>query len=359
MARSLIRIGIPVLGSILVSFVVFACSSEGTKSSSGADDAGTGGASTGGGSSSGGSSSGGSTGSGGAGTGGSTPVDAGDPYTCYAKDPVDPGGTDAEGSGCCELEVAGATTKFGVCTKTADITDPLQKSSFGYDSCDKGADLKCAPTSDALADAGSLGVFASCTWKVGTQDLEGRCLPKCFIVGNPASGQLVQSDCSDPNLLCAPCYNPIDGSSTGACSFKAGDAAVDPAPTQFAECGSSVDGGPTGGLCVPKALADASGNPAAASLVQLDCASADEVCAPTLKVADINACFDKCAVNATVAGLVGSDEGGCVPAFVVKVVVGDIGVSTLTQESCAAGELCSPCLNPLSMPANQPSGACD
>lgn len=353
MNRSM-RYGIPFVCSALVSLAVFACSSDDDGGGSGGtggsgDDAGpgAGGKSDGAG---GAPAAGGKAAAGGAVSAGGAPADL---YNCQKLPPRDPGGDGADGAECCEI----AGTKYGVCTKASEITDPLQKSSFGFDSCDKEADLKCAPTAAALADAGALGVFASCSWTVGTRELEGRCLPKCFIAGNPAASQLVQADC-EANLLCAPCFNPIDGTKTGACEFKEGDTAAEPAPEPFVECGGETAGEPGGGLCVPKDLALASNNPAAEALTALTCAEG-EVCAPTVKVRDLQGCFEKCATVDTLAAL-GPQyaSGGCVPAYVVT-ATNPMGSAILQQGTCAAGEQCAPCLNPLSMPPDAPTGACE
>ena len=44
--------------------------------------------------------------------------------------------------------------------------------------------------------------------------------------------------------LCAPCYNPLNGRSTGTCE-RPGDSPLDPPPPGFAECASGL------GYCVP------------------------------------------------------------------------------------------------------------
>jgi hypothetical protein len=285
------------------------------------------------------SSAGGSAGAAGSAAGAAgAAVDAAALYTCAHQPPVDPGKDGAEGSACC--------TGFGTCQKPSAITDPVQAAAFGHESCK--SDLKCAPTPSALADAGGLGVYDKCTTSLGG-NLEGRCLPKCFVLGNPQASLLKKETCTNDQLVCAPCFSPVDGKPTGACSQQAGDKPTTQAPTPFATCGS-MDGGPALGLCVPKQLAIDTGNPAAPSLKQLDCANAGDVCAPALKVKNPNECFAPC--DSFIAG-----PGGCVAAFLVAAVQAS-AVSVLGQATCAEGELCAPCLNPLSMPANQPSGAC-
>jgi hypothetical protein len=286
------------------------------------------------------------TGGGGSATssGGAAPIDVDAAYVCQRQPERDPGGSGAEGSACC--------LDFGKCTKPSDITDPVLLAAYGHDSCKPGtgdSDLRCTPTASAMADAGSLGVFDTCTTNLGAS-LEGRCLPKCFIGGNPQASLLKQETCGNAEFVCAPCFNPVDGKPTGACSQKTGDAPTTQPPTPFKTCGS-IDGGPALGLCVPKQLALDTGNPAAPSLKQLDCANATDVCAPSLKVKDPNGCFQQC--DSFIAG-----PGGCVAAFLVEAVQPGASAN-LGQANCQTGELCAPCLNPLSMPVNQPTGACN
>lgn len=335
MFKTTLRVGFSlVLGAAAPSAFAACSSSDAAAPSADASASGTGGKSTGG------TSNGGATGTGGA----AEVPDAAHQYVCQSKPPVDPGGDGAEGSSCC--------LDFGKCEKPSTITDPLQLAAFGHDSCKAGTgdgDLKCAPTASAMADAGSLGVYDTCTAKLGS-DLEGRCLPKCFILGNPQASLLKQETCKNADLVCAPCFSPVDGKPTGACSQKTGDKPTTQPPTPFQTCGAA-DGGPALGVCVPKQLAIDTGNPAATSLQQLDCAKTGDVCAPTLKVKDPNACFEKC--DSFIAG-----PGGCVAKFLVEAVQPGAG-SLLGQANCQPGELCAPCLNPTSMPANQPTGACN
>src|SRR6185503_13268929 len=93
--------------------------------------------------------------------------------------------------------------------------------------------------------------------------------------------------------VCAPCYNPVDGKATGSCTIAPNDKPKSMAPMPYAKCGAR-DGGMALGTCVPKTVALASGNPAAPSLKQDDCSTADYVCTPTLKANNVNACFVKC-----------------------------------------------------------------
>jgi hypothetical protein len=276
---------------------------------------------------SGGSSGDGSGGSsGGGGTGGSAGTDAGDPYQCEPTVPEpEPGGDADEGEACCD--------GLGVCTKNVSGEGTA---AYGLDDCKTGEALKCVPRSstddDAGADddAGSDPALASCRFMVSATssvDYEGRCIPSCFLTGDPSTANLAQSTCADDNT-CVPCYSPITGASTGACN-RPGDAPVDPAPAGFAECGDGA------GLCVP-------GGSSGAMLPQLTCDDG-QVCAPKSRVLDQGACFPRCESA--------FGPGACLAAF----VVGD-QASLLTMATCMTAEVCVPCISPLTQ---MPTGACN
>jgi hypothetical protein len=369
MTRNIILSILPLVGGAALSLGLAACSSD--KSSGGNDGGpsndGTGGSSssTGGSSSStGGSSS--STGGSSSSTGGSSGKAgaAGSSASQYVCDmnamtmPRDPGGTAKAGDSCC-MTAAGFSA--GSCVKTSSISDPLRKAAYGHDTCaastDAASDLKCAPTDAALADAGSLGVYEKCTAKLGgTLSLEGRCLPKCFVAGMAAADNLAQETCMTKDFVCAPCYNPIDGSDTGACSQKAGDKPVDPKPAQFKTCGALKAGGTDLGICVPEGLVT---DPVQKMALEMafsgdagvaDLCAAGDICAPSLKAKDIRACFKHC------TSAVGA--GACVPTYLVP--GNERSVLAGSPDTCDKdNEECAPCLNPLSSPPNAPTGACN
>jgi hypothetical protein len=361
MTLRIIRSALPLVAGASVSLVLFACSSDksdGTGSGGAANETG-GKTGSGGANGSGGASTGGSKATGGAapgGAAGAAGASAADQYVCDKNPPRDPGGSGKEGDTCCDTSLG---FKAGTCVKASSITDPLRKAAFGHDTCkastDAASDLKCSPTDSALADAGALGVYEPCKATFGgSLSLEGRCLPKCFVAGMAAAANLAQETCMAKDLLCAPCYNPIDGTDTGACKQAPGDAPKEAKPATFKKCGALKAGDPDTGICVPealvtdpiqkKALTDAfMGNSGVVDL----CATG-ELCAPALKAMDLSACFKHC------NSIVGA--GACVPSYLVPVDQR----SALTPDVCdMASELCAPCLNPLSMPPNQPTGACN
>lgn len=358
MSRKIVSLGISLVGSAVVSIAMFACSSDSKSSSTDAGNgAATGGSTSTGGStaSTGGSSSdtGGSTG-----TGGTTVAlpDAAALYSCFSQPPRDPGGSAVKDGSCCN--------GLGACTLSSSLTGP-SASSYAHDSCkaSSGADdLKCAPTTSSLADAGTAGIFNTCQADFGGGiTLEGRCLPSCFVQGNSQASLLTQGNCAGPDAgagpqVCAPCYNPIDGSVTGACSQKAGDAPKDPPPASFKPCGIT-DGGAPQGICVPSASVMRSNNPAVANLPKDTCTGTD-LCVPKLKAQDLNGCFPKCQTASTTLSSFGAqyNDGACVPIYIVGASQGATALAALVQSSCSAGELCAPCLNPLM--AGMTTGAC-
>jgi hypothetical protein len=270
---------------------------------------------------------GGSSGSGG--SSGMTATDGGELYQC--EPPAAPSGGDSvEGEACC----AG----MGVCTKNP--TGP-GSAAYGLSSCKTGEELKCVPAATAESDGGTedddggaAPVPTGCRMTLasaGTSgtDFEGRCVPTCFLSGDPSSANLTQSTCTD-DFKCVPCFSPITGESTGACN-QPGDAPVEAAPAGFAECGDDT------GFCVPMG---ASGG---VTLPQLTCEAGD-VCAPKSAVLDPSSCFARC------SSALG--PGACIPAFIIPAEQRNI----LMKATCADGELCTPCVSPLD---RMRTGACD
>ena len=113
----------------------------------------------------------------------------------------------------------------------------------------------------------------------------------------------------------------MNGKSTGICELP-GDSPLEPPPAAFKE---RAEG--NAGYCVPSYAAGG----AAAQLSQLTCA-AGELCAPKNKVADPDACFERCDTA------IGLGPGACAPSFLAAGLGGILQMST-----CKAGELCIPC----------------
>jgi hypothetical protein len=240
-------------------------------------------------------------------------------YTCKPR-PEDSGGTGRVDSRCC----AG----MGVCK--ADISEGISHG-FPHDTCSADDELRCVPNMRIVAaasgdqdhDAGAAMAFNSCRVSfpgapADFADYEGRCLPSCFAKANPIAGRLSQGTCVSGEL-CAPCFDPLTGVSTGSCELQ-GDQPTESPPAAFGECADGL------GYCVPAFAAGSQ----AMQLTQLTCKQG-ELCGPKNKVADPNACFAHCD-----AGSFGA--GACVPAFIATVAAG-----ILQRGECAEGEICGPC----------------
>jgi hypothetical protein len=253
---------------------------------------------------------GGRSGSGGAGGAGGS--DNSTAYTCQPRR-GDVGGPSESGADCCG--------GMGTCSGAGDNTSGLP-----HETCKGAPDLRCVPKPrTADEDAGMSTSFVSCRVQLpgspaAAPSYEGRCLANCFVQASPISTRLSQATC-DQGESCAPCYNPLNGRSTGICELP-GDSPLEPPPSPFKECG---DGGL--GYCVPSYAAGT----AAGQLGQLTCA-AGELCAPKNKVADPAACFDHCDAGT------GFGAGACAPTFLAGTLS-----SLLVMSSCSTGEVCIPC----------------
>jgi len=361
MAGRISFIVVPLLGGAL-SIALSACSSSDNNPTTTPDGggatstggAGGGAAGTGGGNKAG--SGGGTAGTGGKAGEGGPPLDD---YICSEMAPRDPGGTGADGSACCGTS--------GKCVAKSTLTGDFVKS-LGHDKC--SSTLVCAPTSTTTP--------TKCTSMIGTSDpagLEGRCIPKCFMLGNPqsltldAGGGDGGTPCASGEL-CAPCFNPVDGTSTGACT-QGTDKPTTTAPTPYKTCPTANDAGEPagGGVCVPSsALKNASDpnspiyNPALDGLKQDNCATGEK-CVPVAKAKDPTYCAKHCTTSTTTQGLGANgvyNNGACQPQYVVFDVAGAAGVQISSGGTgCPTGELCAPCQDPLNaVPTQKPSGAC-
>lgn len=290
--------------------------------------------------------SGGATGTGG--------VPGADLYVCEKRAPRDPGGTGTAGSACCGGK--------GSCVAPPATPNPA----LGHDTC--GATLLCQPTDAAL---GAAGAFAKCTTKIGIKDpagAEGRCVPKCFTLGNEQAVILDNGGTCGAEEVCMPCFSPVDGLSTGACTLKPADAPTTPAPTPYETCPGANDAGVPqgGGLCVPEtALTGLTNqahpyyNPSIPNLKKGTC-DTGEKCVPVQKAKDPGHCFVKCTTSQftqSVGVLPDYKFGACSPKYVIFDVAGDTGIQVSTGGGpCPDSDLCAPCMDPLNN--GNPSGAC-
>jgi hypothetical protein len=77
------------------------------------------------------------------------------------------------------------------------------------------------------------------------------------------------------------------------------------------------------------------------------------LCAPDVKVADINAKFQSC----TTTMFCDEDGGGCWPGACVPACIIPEDFRLLPQTTCQVGEICAPCEYPIG--DGGPTGACE
>lgn len=246
---------------------------------------------------------------------------------------------------------------LGLCVP-GDLVPEAQQPLLGTDSCG-GEGNVCAPR-DVVA--GSYAPDRCGSWL----DAEGRCLPACLPPVAAQAARLTQDVCGD-GKLCTPCFDPLTGLETGACSLEGDSPQVEP-PVVFPKCCNT--GGKDRGTCVPKVLA---GNQADVA-PRLDCDSstgtADEyVCAPDEKVADLSYKFPSCTTKAScglnpiclLAGL-SRQRGACLPACMLAEQASVAGIKPATTyqrgDDCQEGEICAPCNLPF-LAGGGSTGACD
>jgi hypothetical protein len=287
---------------------------------------------------------------------GGTPPGSGGTTVSTGGVPVTVGGQ----SNVSDIKIVGTATQ---CTGTTPDIPPGQLATCVIEKCTaahcvSAADLapgtdttllpKCPDQSfctpdDFIATDGKF-LLKKC---VSLEAAEGRCLSTCIPSVASQIDTLPKDTCADSER-CAPCWNPIDGADTKACS-QGCDTGPPATKVVFAKCGADK------GICVPKALvpADFTGS------VPQDTCKTDYVCAPTEKAKNFDYNFPACTPT-SLGGILGQpapngQKGGCVPAYIIPADQ----QSLLLQDGCPAGEICAPCTNPLSMPtANAPTGAC-
>ncbi len=238
------------------------------------------------------------------------------------------------------------------CVPLADVPANEMSSTSLLSKCPDGS--FCTPDDFIATDDQFLA--KKCTSLLGA---EGRCISSCVTEVNQQIDQLPQDVC-DKTERCAPCFNPIDGTDTKACTQGCDTGPANKTPVTFAACGMSK------GLCVPENLVPADLKAA----VPVDtCTGGGDggnkfVCAPTEKVKDLNYNFPTCVPS--FLDPLGLDKpnstgqkGGCVPAYLTANVMPAPPAGSLLQDTCQMGELCAPCVNPLAttMPLPQ-TGAC-
>lgn len=228
----------------------------------------------------------------------------------------------------------------GHCVPNA-IIPPAQLSNLAM--CD--ASSSCVP--DVLIKSGGDFIPPTCKSIAG---FEGRCLSKCLPQVAGEAAQVPQDICT-ADEACVPCYNPQDGTPTGACTTSC-DPGPMGGPMMLPSCCNGI------GQCVPAASVP----PDKAGELGPDSCPMDAsnfLCAPTALVTGMPAnagdlTNTKCDTSFIVQLLFGPDykEGRCLPTCIPKVdkapLIGDGSCNDNNYK-------CVPCLDPQT---GQPSGVC-
>ncbi|MET0387529.1 MAG: hypothetical protein ABW321_16280, partial [Polyangiales bacterium] len=158
------------------------------------------------------------------------------------------------------------------------------------------------------------------------------CLPEVAAQG----GRLVQDVCA-PNNACVPCFDPVDGTATGACTQPGDSGPLDEEPRVFENCCGD------GGRCIPNSSVDPGDR---GRLGRSDCETpADALCVPAGWLGATRPKPTSCRAP-------GNIEGRCLSACLPEV---EERANNLAQTTCPDDELCVPCFDPLNTNA---TGAC-
>lgn len=154
-----------------------------------------------------------------------------------------------------------------------------------------------------------------------TASAEGRCTN----IGVPQIAEqkdlLPQAEC-DADERCAPCFDPRDGTDTGACKTASCDAPKEPAKKFASCCGGRA-------RCVPTAAVDAGSR----DMLSKDSCSGDTpLCAPVELIPLPDATPKQCKT------LLGFISGICVSKCAI-----DNPLGSFIQGDCPDGDMCAPC----------------
>jgi hypothetical protein len=166
--------------------------------------------------------------------------------------------------------------------------------------------------------------------------IEGRCFSTVFKDVAAEADVLPRDTCTDAER-CVPCFNPADGTPTGACSTVKCDSPTTTPPVLKSCCDQ---GGQLRGKCVPKSDVPSQ----IQSRLQADeCDAAAELCVPTENI-DIKATPTTCVPTS------GGGAGVCVSRCLVFSTLERLAYESGT---CRADQICAPCVNPQT---KQPTG---
>lgn len=159
---------------------------------------------------------------------------------------------------------------------------------------------------------------------------EGRCLNVAIPAVAAQRASLPQEAC-DANERCTPCFSPLDGKDTGACSTVSCDAPKQPKVTFKGCCEKD---GASRGKCVPKAMVPASQQD---KLDDDECVKGQELCAPN---ENLDPSYKPPACTAS-SLLIGDYTGVCVSNCVDFSFLEALAT---VRGSCQKGFTCAPCV---------------
>lgn len=181
---------------------------------------------------------------------------------------------------------------------------------------------------------------------------EGRCMSMCLAEVGKEGASLPQgpsAGCGEAEA-CLPCFDPITGDATGACTSLPCDAGPTSPPKTFPKCCGGI------GTCIPLEQIP----PEHWSKLGSDVCGPLARCTPDafmpnhVKSNPYDETNEPCETDWLLWGLLGDTykPGVCLPTCIPEV-----GDSLLGQGSCnGGGFVCTPCMNPLD---GKPSGACN
>jgi len=171
-------------------------------------------------------------------------------------------------------------------------------------------------------------------------EAEGRCQSTCLPeVAKQAVPDGLPVDVCAPDERCAPCFDPRDGTSTGACETSC-DAPQEPAWKFPSCCGEKAK-------CVPTGLAGEK----ASSLAQDSCLTAEK-CVPNEYFVPDGEVYEPIACSRP--GAFFEETGACL-SNCIPTPLDDVADATWQDARCGADARCVPC----SLLLFLPTGACD
>jgi len=210
--------------------------------------------------------------------------------------------------------------------------------------CD--ATNKCVP--DNFIESLGNTIPESCASLLGS---EGRCLSRCIPQVAERADSLPQDICGE-HEVCVPCYDPIDGEDTSACTLMCDPGPAEPPPEPLPSC---CDDG--GGTCVPLAAIPDDQE----EQLDEDSCSEDQggdgepvlLCVPN-QLLDPTWQPVQCETSGGLLGGFFGNNGGK-PGACYPECLGAVKSLFVNKGSCDSGYKCAPCKHPLT---GKSTGAC-